>query len=73
MCEGRKVNLKTGNPVVDAVGKMNYAGNVIPEKKMSAPSLRHLDMTSKSAGKPKQFMMFSVSRSKMQWVGLNPL
>ena len=31
MCEGRKVNLKTGNPVVDAVGKMNYAGNVIPE------------------------------------------
>lgn len=31
MCEGRKVNLKTGNPVVDAVGKMNFAGNVIPE------------------------------------------
>ena len=31
MCEGRKVNLKTGNLVVDAVGKMNFAGNVIPE------------------------------------------
>lgn len=31
MCEGRKINLKTGNPVVDAVGKMNFAGNVIPE------------------------------------------
>ena len=31
MCEGRKVNLKTGNLVVDAVGKMNFVGNVIPE------------------------------------------
>lgn len=31
MCEDRKINLKTGNPVVDAVGKMNFAGNVIPE------------------------------------------
>ena len=31
MCENRKVNLTTGNPVVDAVGKMHFMGNVIPE------------------------------------------